>query len=170
MDLASTKNAEKMEIPEIFYKKDTMYEITIAPADVQQFIDRESKLLREVRFTEKFKSILKSTSSFDYYLIPEISEPKAISRSKSYPRLHYHGIIKINNVQDFLLRDILKFYASCDIQINEYRPEYWPRYITKQREVIDYTTLKKLCNYKKTDLKTFLELSGSPFVKGEERS
>lgn len=127
---------------EVFYKPDTIYEITINPEDNWQY---EGEPLRVSRFTNTVNLIKGAlTDNTFYYLVPEISECRNSNPySTHYPRIHYHGIILIKSVQEFLLQTITKIRKIGSFQINNYRPDYWPKYIAKQRQYIE---LKKIGN------------------------
>lgn len=135
------KKIQKKEDPlNVFYKKDTLYEITINPCDKYQFAGDPYRVNKCVQFMSQLMNPLKELS--EYSMVPELSESRFgnIERKGSIgSRFHYHGTIKFKDslsIGKFLCWSIRQLQQRADIQLNEHRPEYWPKYLTKQKEIM----------------------------------
>lgn len=131
---------------EIFFKSSTVYEITLCPPDSNQYWH---KPLRDILFnTFHHKNLMDILDESCFYsLFPEISEGRSYNHLSSPPgRIHYHGIIKLKNVQKFLLLTQSRLAKSYQTQINEYRPDYWYMYSQKQWLINEQTHLKRQRN------------------------
>ncbi len=135
-----------MEIPVIFYKKNIKYEITINPNDKNQHYGSPRRLQLFIMHMQKLLQLAFDNYGIRYKLHLELSEPQAINKestktkSRSGARLHFHGTIAFPTdaiVGEFLLKSQYLLSRHSDIQINSYREEYWPKYILKQRRVIE---------------------------------
>lgn len=139
------------------YTRKTKYEITVNHDDSYQFIDHTKEDLTHVK---RFKSyydmihqyLIQIFDRFDikYELYIELSEPKMCSQfAKGKPassRLHCHGTIEFptnKSIGLWLLNSFHLLGTHCDVQINEYRPDYWPEYCRKQSRIIS-TIIKEI--------------------------
>lgn len=143
-------------------KCNTCYEFTFAPNDQCQFAPNTSKLLpRYIQWRESMENLIKLLpADIDYYLVPELSEPQSSHKSR-YPRWHLHGIIKFRNQTariDFLSEWWPKASRYGIIQMNTFRPDYWPTYITKDQDIMrKYSnTLKKKYSFSTKGLKDII--------------
>jgi len=122
-------------VPELFFKNGVSYEITVNPSDsMQHFASTVNRLNLFVKSMSPFMEVLKKTSTYDFYL--EVSEQQKINNTTSQPRLHYHGMIKFNNVASFMVFDHYVLGRALDIQFNHFRPDYWIKYIAKQKSLM----------------------------------
>lgn len=136
----SPPSALDIKIPEhksceIFYKVGEPYEITLNPCDGLQHLDDVSRL--SFVYDDMSKLLIKYFGKdTQYKLYPEISEPKFSNKKGSYPRIHFHGNIKFtttDSLGEFLLCKFNKLRQGYSIQLNNYRPEHWPKYCKKQK-------------------------------------
>ncbi len=134
------------EVPVIFYKKNIKYEITINPNDKNQYFGNPRRLQLFIMHMQKLLQLAFDNYGIRYKLHLELSEPKAINKeshkmkSTSGARLHFHGTLAFPSdaiVGEFLLKSQYLLSRHSDIQLNSYREEYWPKYILKQRKVIE---------------------------------
>ncbi len=119
-----------------FYKNDIAYEITINPCDSLQSFDDP---LRAIRIHSSFKKQICTPLFTDYskfIFFPEISEPKSSHKHGPQCRIHYHGIIIFTDVIGFLIHSFSQLSKYTSFQFNDFRPDYWPIYITKQYTLI----------------------------------
>lgn len=137
----------KEQTIEVFYKDRTIYEFTINPSDEHQY---EGDPLRVSRFVSTSNLIKDYLGDYTYYyLIPEISETRNSNPySPHFPRIHYHGIILLKDVEMFLLDSVTKLRKLGSIQINNFRPAYWTKYIKKQRLYVKRIPVIRNCSYK----------------------
>jgi len=129
---------------EIFYQRNTRYEITINPNDKHQFFGSVRRLELFVMSIQKLLIIAFDNYNIQYKLYLELSEPIAINKdcatkSSSGSRLHLHGTFECDSdivMGLFLLKG--QYYLSrwADIQINDYRKVYWPKYCCKQKLIM----------------------------------
>lgn len=116
------------------YEPHIPYEITIRP---YKQLDEDD--LRFVKAHKELKDLL-TNMSFNYFLIPELSMPKYSNIGKQQiTYIHWHGLIKFTDsksIYNFLLTEWNKLTHRYHIQINQYRPDYWNKYITKQINII----------------------------------
>lgn len=141
---------------EVFYKINTPYEITLNPCDSFQHVG-EMHRLKEVY--NDCKKILKKAfgRNAQYLFYLEISEPKYSNAYGSFPRIHLHGTITFLDVESlgsFLLEGFNYLMDVFSIQLNEYRGDHWPAYITKFQHIMKpllhaYELEPVITNYKK---------------------
>lgn len=137
----------------------TKYEISISFTNEYQFVQKNHVVKKEVKslmfgIEEKNSSIARLTQFCDfieneykhylegskYTLYLELSDPKFIdksSKSWKYPRLHLHGIIEWDSPMDVLnwkLNIMPHITNYGNIQFNEYRKNYWQKYIKKDHK------------------------------------
>ncbi len=129
---------------QVFYGIQKKYEVTINPNDKHQFFGSPRRL--ELFVMDVQKLLIKAFDNYNvkYRLCIELSEPKAINKEdnkkcSSGSRLHMHGYILFDSnlvLGNYLLKS--QYYLSrwSDIQINEYRKDYWPDYCAKQKLVM----------------------------------
>lgn len=130
----------KEEDKEIFYKPEVYYEITINPCNAMQHYDQVGRLVATHNDMEVFLRRTFKKKYFKYYFTPEISEPRYSNEKGSFPRIHYHGIFMMKSptaIVGFLLKTFNKLRESSSIQINTLRPQYWNKYIHKQRSIME---------------------------------
>ena len=103
-----------------FYKNGETYSITICPSDTHQFV-YFSRSMKKLNLNQRYNNFrnyiikcLKDIKSIEYKLYFELSEVKN-THSNKYPRLHLHGTITINSVEDFLLKDLYKLQQRLDL-------------------------------------------------------
>lgn len=126
-------------------KAKTKYEITCSFIDKYQQIDRTQEplnanrinnhpLLRLQLFTTWLeKKYLPRFNNCNYEFYLELSDPQRLDERK-YSRLHLHGIISFDNEYELLkwkLNDSYNLSKYGNIQLNDYRPNYWLKYCTK---------------------------------------
>ncbi len=132
----------------VIYKSGHRYEITINPNDKHQFFGSPRRL--EIFMTKLHALLVDALDNYkqEYKLFVELSEPHINVNSKSpLPRLHFHGTIKFVNelaVGQFLLKSLYKLSRFSNVTLNDYREDYWPKYISKQSLV-----MKALAKYYK---------------------
>lgn len=108
------------------------YEITISPPP-PQIIKCEFSGGTIQRFKEHYESlaedIITPLSQFCNKLIlfPELSYTG---------RLHFHGIVNFKDYCTWLVTCMIYLEKKCKIEINEYEPEYWDKYMTKDQKMI----------------------------------
>lgn len=123
------------EITPPFYMPNTMYEITIAPADATQMYKHDDRLNEVVELYRK-KFLRDLAPCADYCLIVEVTEPNICREERFRPRIHFHGTMFLREPIKFLTEHLHKLQYPCSIAINPYRPDYWPEYILKQKDLI----------------------------------
>ncbi len=148
------------------YEPKTKYEITITFKNEYQFISHNNtikqdldagldfkfdmfKRLKEHQkwFTKIYLPILQSTTEYSLYL--ELSDPQVLDDIQ-WPRIHYHGTILFRNYEQILYFKLMYAHdlgSFGRIQINEYRPEYWNKYIKKDLKKIKKIFNKNKINY-----------------------
>lgn len=157
---------EKIEKKMIRFKNDIWYSITINPDDDCQYQGKPDRFfkLKQLMFLQRVNWFM---GVADMILYPDLSYPERLIR-QSYPRMHYHGIIKFNDVLKFLLSTTI--HRSCQVEIDTIEDlEYWTAYCKK---FMKYTNTKERALEWKTyfnpkdppsmsdgriNLKTFLE-------------
>lgn len=123
----STRLENKQESIALFYTKGTTYEITINPDDAHQCLKSDD---RTESVYNLMSPIIRKYLKCKYTLYTELSEPQHMNCVGGFPRVHFHGIITLDNVTRF--KENLHYLSYCtDIQINKYEPEYWDEYMTK---------------------------------------
>lgn len=135
------------EAPVPFFKINTLYEITINAADDIQNIRHKKGIYPMKELFNKYAKNIRvlNDTGIIYSLYPELSEPRHINKNSEGPRWHYHGTIlfktylSIGMFLNIYYRDITRSY---DVKISDYRKDYWPLYISKQKEF-----MIELCNY-----------------------
>lgn len=123
----------------IFYTADQRYGITINLNDKWQFFGTSGRLDKAKAFmSEQFLHL--TNYDIHYHLYCEISEPRDNTISKNGPRIHFHGIIYLENaraVRRFLLYEwyLLSRFSIFKIQtVNSY--PIWGAYCSKQQDII----------------------------------
>jgi len=127
-----TENVKETGIA--FYKSDTLYEITLNSDNAHQYLHEINRDKKCVKHYLSELRVLKGYCEYELYL--EYSEKRHTNKTDSYARLHYHGTIlfkKPEFIGYFLSRLQNMISQTMDIQINEYRPDYWPVYIKKAK-------------------------------------
>ena len=122
-----------------FYIVNQKYEITVNPDDSHQYLKDEFRFRNCLTMWDKMFTTM-STQEIIIDMCPEISECQNLIDGK-HPRIHFHGTILFSSrfaIASFLLKYSLKLSQKSSIQINEYRPEYWQKYITKQKDLMEY--------------------------------
>lgn len=145
------------------FKPKTKYEVSCSFIDKHQFIDMTQEPLNQnrlnnhpllrlktfVKWLEKKYLPLFNNCNYEFYL--ELSDPQLVMERK-YARLHLHGIISFDSEYEILLfklNDLYNLHRYGSIQFNEYRPNHWIKYITK-----DYKKVSKcLEHYNKSVFK-----------------
>ncbi len=129
---------------QVFYNILKKYEVTINPNDKHQFFGSPRRL--ELFVMDVQKLLIKAFDNYNvkYRLYIELSEPKAINKEDTRKcsagsRLHMHGYILFDSnlvLGNYLLKS--QYYLSrwADIQVNEYREDYWSEYCVKQKPVM----------------------------------
>lgn len=117
-----------------------LYEFTINGNDDAQWQGTFKALkMRYVRNRKLLREILFETPSIKYKLYPEISMPQYGRGNKNaVPRIHWHGVIRFPDevsLLDWLLITQVKMAKYGSFQFNEFRPEYWPEYCTKNENL-----------------------------------
>lgn len=137
---------------EIFYKPDTLYAITIAPNDQNQFLKKDithrtfcdTKCRIDMVYKHLKRKLYKYEGSLNFLLHLDISEPKVIN--KNLPRLHWHGIFSFNNNEDILywLLEILPdlhLIGIIDIDsIDDIK--HWEKYCKKYDHITNVIPIK----------------------------
>ena len=140
----------------------TKYEVTCTFIDKYQFthkckepknphLMRNHPLLRLVIFCNWLKTKylpLWDNCNYEFYL--ELSDPQRIDQYK-FGRLHLHGIISFDSEEELFywkLNTSTNIGKYGNIQLNNYRPNYWIKYITK-----DYRKNKTIMSTLNPDLK-----------------
>ncbi len=139
----------KKDKSDVFYKVGTQYEITINPSDKYQYFSDPFRFRAVYTKMNELCHILFRQST-DIILYPEISEPQSSQNEKHLPRIHFHGIIiftNLNSLAYFLLYHFKKLSNISSIQINNYRPKYWPIYIQKQSVLMQYLCKNNALTY-----------------------
>lgn len=124
----------------IFYDNGIDYEITINPD--KQF---DNTLGRVTSITHAFTVIIDKLRDYsdDFEFYPELSEPRYGNKNRgSSPRWHYHGRLKLKDAGGFLLYFLHLLRQYADYSINMFRPEHWPKYMTKQEHI-----MRPLCKH-----------------------
>ncbi len=128
---------------EVFYKSNTKYEITINPNDKHQFHGNSRRLELWIMDMQKLITTAFDNYGIMYKLYWECSEPRSINKEdrkkSSGSRLHFHGYFLCPNdvvMGNYLLQSVYKLSRWSDVQVNEYRPDYWPKYVSKQGKII----------------------------------
>lgn len=136
-----TENMQKF-----MYTYNRIYEITIGPDDKHQF---EKKDTRYILSREHIRTSLEDTN-IKYCLYQEFSHQQHINTKSKFNRVHYHGIIVIprESLFSWVSHHLNQLRHSMDIQVNEYRPDYWYDYCTKQRYLYESSPIPvKQCLY-----------------------
>lgn len=139
----------------LFYEINKFYEITINPCNEFQ---NTLEPFRFKRVHENMKDVFKKLfrkKYYEYYFVPEISEPKFSNKSGSYPRIHYHGIIKYKSptsVVGFLLSTFHKLREISSFQLNHLRPDHRNKYIHKQKKIIQPVLNQSELDYQLTNM------------------
>lgn len=127
------------------FRPKTKYEVSCSFIDQHQFINMTQEplnknrlnnhpLLRLKAFTNWLEGKylpLFNNCNYEFYL--ELSDPQLVGVNK-YARLHIHGIISFDSEYEILLfklNDLYNLHRYGTIQFNEYRPNHWIKYITK---------------------------------------
>lgn len=122
----------------------TVYELTICPDDVKQFVDKKDTRLRNC--VEYYKELIKDVPAM-FHFFAEVSHPQhGDANTCRIARIHWHGVICFKNeeeITNFLLSHWHRFTQHARIQFNEYRPDVWPDYCRKQKAYLpNWTRLK----------------------------
>lgn len=124
---------------QVFYVPGKLYSITICPEE--QYTAFNQIGLRYERYVDKVRKVLSMMEGIDYVLWTEISEPLKLTPSGSkMTRLHMHGIIQINSVQQWLLKDINVLYSRLgivDLDTIDNVP-LWIKYCKKQQPYLNF--------------------------------
>lgn len=124
------------KIPNVLYKCNEVYAISLNPIDKYQFAGKPD---RWKKFTNFIHGQLISWR-YDYYLFTEISEPKTINQGQIGPRLHLHGTIIFESkkqIQTFLLHSLYQLSRWCRIDIDTIDDiDHWTSYMTKQQDIM----------------------------------
>lgn len=152
--------AKNMEVKKKFqFRCKKKYEISISFTNDYQYVQsnpivkseinelmfgietKNDSITRLIQFCDFIKDEYQSyleRSKYKLYL--ELSDPKFIDKSNKswkYPRLHLHGIIEWDSPMDLLhwKLNIMPYITKYgNIQMNEYRPNYWNTYIKKDHK------------------------------------
>lgn len=137
------------------YRSKKKYEVSCSFIDKYQFVTDLDKLKSEIienleHDVEKYSPIkrLELFTRFlnneylklfncEYTMYLELSDPQKLG----YPRLHLHGWVRWDNPKDMMLWKLNNAYKISkygNVQFNNYRTDYWPKYIKK-----DYYEFKK---------------------------
>lgn len=130
------EDAATPPIKEIFYTRHTTYEITLNPNDTHQLYKTSDDRLESVVESFRKKLLQHLAPCASYTLVPEVSEPQVCHGDVSRPRVHFHGIMTLNHPCKFLTEHLHHLASYCSVAINNYRPDYWPEYIKKQKDVV----------------------------------
>lgn len=128
------------------FKCNTTYEFTINFNDSYQL--KGQQLI--TRYDNARKHLRKELDEYHitYKLMPEISMPQYADNShNTYPRIHFHGIISFNSntqILQFLLDTSIKLAKMGRYQFNDYRPQYWPQYCLKHKDLFSNLTSYEL--------------------------
>lgn len=136
MSLNTLAPRKVSDIKPLIYVNGQTREITINPN--QQFLCEVARVGRVRREIASIAALcLKPYADYTLYL--EISEPhvNCTQEAKYYhfPRVHVHGIVKFHDVIGFLETGFHKMAGLALFTINQYDPEYWTAYSTKQAEL-----------------------------------
>lgn len=119
------------------FKIKTIYEFTINFNDTHQranTINRMSNVYKILKDNINIKSNI-SKHNMLYNLKPEISQLQYGHCAKNNMcRIHYHGIILFptnGTLLNYLINIHQRLTKIGSIQFNEYRPNYWRKYCTK---------------------------------------
>lgn len=155
------------QTPQYFsgYKNNVCFELTINSE--QQF---EMKPNRNVSVRTWVKDHLKShlLPYADYYLVPEISEPRKTEKynENKFPRIHFHGIVKFHDFISFLMNSHVRFTKGIAYCFSDLRYEYWTSYMLKQEkwweQAPPYNQIKRI------QTKTFQDITrdNTPLIGG----
>lgn len=126
-----SKTTKKLES---FFQKGVTYSITLSPPDKYQFLKAKVNRYR------KFHNFVYANTigwRFDYNLFIELSEPKECPYESRGPRLHLHGVIRFNTVQEifkFLSLQYAMLLSWTRVNIDTIKElPVWTTYCTKQR-------------------------------------
>lgn len=127
------------EIKPQFYEVGKAYEITVNPNDSHQCLKDEFRFRNCIDMWDKMFTNMKNQDMI-LKMYPEISEQQTLIDGK-FPRIHFHGTISFVSryaIASFLLKYSVILSSKSSIQINEHRPEYWFKYCTKQKDLMEY--------------------------------
>ena len=154
-----TTQQSASQVEKFNYRCKRKYEITISFNNNYQFIqsnpiikkevkdlmfgietpnDTITRLLEFCKFIKDEYLLYFERSKYKLYL--ELSDPKFIEKCDKrwkYPRLHLHGVIEWDSPMDLLswkLNIMPHITKYGNIQFNEYRPNYWDKYIKKDHK------------------------------------
>lgn len=140
------------EIKEPYYQPG-IYAITLNPNDDLQWNISNSSSTGRTRNTELKRLqyineyIVNSLEDCIYHLYHDMSCPTEINY-KSYPRLHFHGILILPNkeyVKKFLMKNIFMLSRKCQVKLQIIKDRknlnHWQDYCTKYKDVFNYTPL-----------------------------
>lgn len=158
IDYNTTQNMAKKGIEqkmELFYKKNTIYSITINPDDKHQYYGSLNRLEKVRGFVYEQLLCLRGYH-IDYSIYMELSEPKSNAYNKvtkrqqspSGPRYHYHGIIGFRStlsVRRFLDTVMYNLSRWCIYDIDSIGDaSIWKKYCKKQQHIIKQPPLTNL--------------------------
>lgn len=146
--------------------KGKKYEITFNPNDKYQFATPNIRN-RHNKICNLLCEIFLGVDAI-YCMYAEISQPQFGDKYKNtVARIHWHGIIEFErnrDICDFYLNHWHKLTAIGRIQLNKFRPNYWPQYICKHRRYFQYlkidiknNNLNNIINNQEETLKTLIK-------------
>lgn len=157
--------SEHIETIKFQYDTNT-YEFSINPNDKIQSFGSKNRFNHVIQTMHN--KILRVVRDYkiQYKLYLECSHPHYnIHLNSIQPRLHYHGTITfatIHNVADFLVYVLPTLAKTCSVSVNEFRPDHWPEYVSKQAYI-----WKPYCN--KKSLPYELTEKTRPFIIPEDK-
>lgn len=128
---------------------DEVLAITINPADERQYYGKSNRWGKaQSMLSSVLLDLLASGTIYIIYLYPDLSAPSPIIPPNKYPRVHWHGVIKLKNPPEFFSRGLAELrHYSVDIDTIKdtgvwYR--YCQKFIKQYREYKQYSIKHEL--------------------------
>ncbi len=116
------------------YNNKVVYTLNICPDDRHQHLGEIARTF--ICLVEHRKKLSKLRRYAEYRLVPEYSFPMKSSKG-SFPRLHYHGTIKFNDIMAFLEIGYYELTRWCIFEVDTISdPTYWDQYCRKDHKLM----------------------------------
>lgn len=149
------KQNQSTEDNKFIFDSNKPYEFTLAPSDKYQGFTVKQSIHRFKAFRKIMYGRIKQYIEpyCIYWIIPEVSH-KQYANNQDYPRLHLHGTIKFKSdisMIEFLINGFPFISQIGRLQFNDYRPDVWPAYINKDKNIMEQYCVYKNMEYEYTN-------------------
>ncbi len=132
------------QMTDFSYEPNKLYELTIAPDDVHQYIGKGD--IRDIICLKYFRELMASLNIV-YSLRTEITMPQ-YGQDHHLSRIHFHGFVywkSYEQIYQFFLYGFSKLTQCSRVQFNYARKGYWLAYMLKSKEYIPESIFRLEC-------------------------